>query len=96
MNRIYYIDIGLLEICVEGEHDEDWVALQGDDDEEEEEYHEVDRFMQHCPEAQPGEPAWDVVNICWVSQVLLTESYNQTDDGQNVEHFPDKDPDLLV
>ena len=48
-----YIYIGLLQISVEGEHNEAGVGLDGDDDEEDEEDHKVDGDMQHSPETQP-------------------------------------------
>ena len=65
-----YIYIGLLQISVEGEHNEAGVGLDGDDDEEDKEDHKVHGDMQHSPETQPWEPSCQ--QIChpesWDSQ----------------------------
>ena len=106
---MFYIYIGLLQIGVEGEYNEAGVGLEGDDEEENEEDHKVYGDMQHCPEAQPGEPSCH--QIChsesWDSQaspgpglvmfhVSLTQSHNESQQTKQVEDFPDIDPDLLV
>ena len=49
----HYIYIGLLQVGVEGEHNEAGVGLDGDDDEEDKEDHKVYGDMQHSPETQP-------------------------------------------
>ena len=67
---LFYIYIGLLQVGVEGEHNEAGVGLGGDDDEEDEENHKVYRIMQHSPEAQPWEPSCHEICHCepWTAQ----------------------------
>ena len=48
-----YINIGLLQICVENKDQEDEIDVEREDGNDDEEDHKVNRLMQHRPKAQP-------------------------------------------